>query len=126
MISHFVAKLLRNNIECKTVLIYVNLYKVELYVRYRNIFRENILPLDTPVFFMLVSRVLRQILVHWETMVHYIFFIESFPRMCFEGSGCRIGYEPTKMSRDHFWRSISRDSYMEVSALSPVDCMMYL
>ena len=20
--------------------------------------------------------------------------------------GCRIGYEPTKMSRDHFWRSI--------------------
>ena len=21
-------------------------------------------------------------------------------------SGCRIGYEPTNMSRDHFWRSI--------------------
>ena len=34
-------------------------------------------------------------------------------------SGCRIGYEPTKMSRDHFWRSISRDTNMEVSALSP-------
>ena len=32
-------------------------------------------------------------------------------------SGCRIGYEPTKMSRDHFWRSISRDTNVEVSAL---------
>ena len=34
-------------------------------------------------------------------------------------SGCRIGYEPTKMSRVHFWRSISRDINLEVSALSP-------
>ena len=33
-------------------------------------------------------------------------------------SGCKIGYEPTKMSRDHFWRSISSDTNMEVSALS--------
>ena len=37
------------------------------------------------------------------------FFIESFPQMCLRESGCTIGYEPTKMSRDHFWRSISRD-----------------
>ena len=41
-------------------------------------------------------------------------FIESFPQMCFEGSSCRIGYEPTKISRDHFWRSISRDTNVEV------------
>ena len=30
--------------------------------------------------------------------------------------GCRIYYEPTKTSRDHFWRSISRDTNVEVSA----------
>ena len=29
-------------------------------------------------------------------------------------SGCRIGCEPTKMSRDHFWRSISSDTNVEV------------
>ena len=29
-------------------------------------------------------------------------------------SGCRIGYEPTKMSRDHFRRSISRETNVEV------------
>ena len=34
-------------------------------------------------------------------------------------SGCRIGNELAKMSRDHFWRSISRDTNVEVSALSP-------
>ena len=34
-------------------------------------------------------------------------------------NGCRIGYEPTRMSRYHFWRSISRDTNMEVSALAP-------
>ena len=33
-------------------------------------------------------------------------------------SGCRIGCEPTKMRRDHFWRSISRDTNVEVSAFS--------
>ena len=32
-------------------------------------------------------------------------------------SGCIIGYEPTKMSRDHFWRSISRNTNVEISAL---------
>ena len=32
-------------------------------------------------------------------------------------SGCRIGYEPAKMIRDMFWRSISRDTNVEVSAL---------
>ena len=36
-------------------------------------------------------------------------------------SGCRIGYEPTKTSRDHFWRSISMDTNVEVSALSPFE-----
>ena len=36
-------------------------------------------------------------------------------------SGCRIGYEQTEMSRDHFWRSIPRDTNMEFSVLSPVD-----
>ena len=36
-------------------------------------------------------------------------------------SGCRIGYEPTKMSQDHFWRSISRDTNVEASALSPTN-----
>ena len=35
-------------------------------------------------------------------------------------SGCRIGYEPTTMNRDHFWRLISRDTNVEVSALSPL------
>ena len=34
-------------------------------------------------------------------------------------SGCKFGYEPTKMNRDHFWRSISRDTNVEISALSP-------
>ena len=34
-------------------------------------------------------------------------------------SSCRIGCEPKKMSRDHFWRSISRETNVEVSALSP-------
>ena len=33
-------------------------------------------------------------------------------------SGCRIGYEPTKMTP--FWWSISRDTNVEVSALSPL------
>ena len=37
--------------------------------------------------------------------------------MHFEGSGCRIGHESTK---NHFWRSISRDTNMEFSALSPI------
>ena len=32
-------------------------------------------------------------------------------------SGCRIGYEPTKMSQDHFWRSMPRDTNVDVSAL---------
>ena len=32
-------------------------------------------------------------------------------------SGCRIGHEPTKMSRDHFWQSVSRETNVEVSAL---------
>ena len=36
-------------------------------------------------------------------------------------SCCRIGYEPTKMSRDHFWRSISRDTNVEVSAWDKAD-----
>ena len=31
-------------------------------------------------------------------------------------SGCRIGYELTKMNRDHFWRSTSNDTNLEVSA----------
>ena len=42
-----------------------------------------------------------------------LFFIESFPQMCF---GPR---------RDPFWRSISRDTNVEVSALSPKDCYEY-
>ena len=33
-------------------------------------------------------------------------------------SGGRIGCEATKTSRDHFWRSMSRDTNLEVSALS--------
>ena len=41
-------------------------------------------------------------------------------KCAFRESGCRIGYEPTKMSRDHFWRSISRDINVEVSAFSPI------
>ena len=36
------------------------------------------------------------------------------------GSGCEIGYEPTKMSRYHFWHSLSRDTNVGVSALSPI------
>ena len=48
-------------------------------------------------------------------------FLSSLSLQCvLRGSGCRIGYEPTKMSRDHFWRSISRDTNVEVSALSPL------
>ena len=38
-------------------------------------------------------------------------------------SGCRIGYGPTRMSRDHFRRSIPRDTNVEVSALSPSSLM---
>ena len=33
-------------------------------------------------------------------------------------SGYRIGYEPTKINRDHFKRSTSMDTNVEVSALS--------
>ena len=33
-------------------------------------------------------------------------------------SGCRICYELTRMSRYHFWRTISTDINVEVSALS--------
>ena len=48
------------------------------------------------------------------------FFPSSLSLKCaLRESGCRIGYEPTKMSRDHFWLSISRDTNLEVSALSP-------
>ena len=47
------------------------------------------------------------------------FFIESFPQMCFEGKWLQNRLRADKMSRDHFWRSISRDTNVEVSALSP-------
>ena len=41
-------------------------------------------------------------------------------------SGCRISYEPTKMIRDHFWWSMSRDTNVEVSALSPGHALILL
>ena len=47
------------------------------------------------------------------------FFIESFPQCALRESGYRIGYEPTKMNQDHFWRLMSRNTNLEVSALSP-------
>ena len=48
------------------------------------------------------------------------FFSSSLSLKCaLRESGCRIGYEPTKMSGDRFWWSISRDTNVEVSALSP-------
>ena len=34
--------------------------------------------------------------------------------------GCIIDYEPTNTNRYPFWRSISRDTNMDISALSPV------
>ena len=49
-----------------------------------------------------------------------IFFSSSLSLKCaLRESCCRIGYEPTKMSQHHFWRSISRDANVGVSALSP-------
>ena len=48
------------------------------------------------------------------------FFIEPSLKCPLRESGCRIGYELTKVSRDHFWRSMSRDTNVEVSALSPL------
>ena len=42
----------------------------------------------------------------------------SFNSALREG-GCRIGYEPTKVSLDHFRRSVSMGTNVEVSALSP-------
>ena len=46
------------------------------------------------------------------------FFPPSFSLKCaLKESGCRIGYEPTKMSRDPFWLSIYRDTNVEVSRL---------
>ena len=48
------------------------------------------------------------------------FLIESFPQMCFEGKWLQNQLRADKMSRDHFWRSIFRDTNVEVSALSPV------
>ena len=42
------------------------------------------------------------------------------PKCALRESGCRIGYDPTKMCRDHFWQSMSRDTNVEVSALSPL------
>ena len=50
----------------------------------------------------------------------FIFSSSPFLKFALRESGCRIGYELTKMSRDHFWRSISSDNNMEVSALSPI------
>ena len=44
-----------------------------------------------------------------------ILLLESFPQMCFEGKWLQ--------NRDHFWRSISRDTNMEASALSPTVLM---
>ena len=53
-----------------------------------------------------------------------VVFSSSLSLQCaLRESGCRIGYEPTKMNRDHFWRLISRDTNVEVSALSP--CSWY-
>ena len=50
-----------------------------------------------------------------------IFFSSSLSLKCaLRESGCRIGNESTKMSRDHFWRSISRDTSVDVSAFSPI------
>ena len=44
--------------------------------------------------------------------------IRSF-KCALRESGCRICIEPTKMSRDHFWRLISGDTNVEVSAWYP-------
>ena len=41
-------------------------------------------------------------------------------------SGCRIGYEPTKMNRHPFWRSISSDTNAEVSASYPLNKIMFI
>ena len=51
------------------------------------------------------------------------FFSSSLSLKCaLRESGCRIGCEPTTMSRDHFWRLTSRDTSVEVSASSPLIC----
>ena len=42
-----------------------------------------------------------------------------FCKCALRESGCRIGYESTKMSRDVFRRSISRDTNVEASAFLP-------
>ena len=48
------------------------------------------------------------------------FFSSSLSFKCaLRESGCRIGSEPKKMSRDHFWRSISGDTNVGVSAMYP-------
>ena len=54
--------------------------------------------------------------------INYLRYADSSsslsPKSALRESGCRIDYEPTKMSPDHFWRSIYRDTNVEVSALS--------
>ena len=50
-----------------------------------------------------------------------IIFIESVLQMCFEGKWLQNRSRADKMNRDHFWRSISRNNNVEVSALSPLD-----
>ena len=49
---------------------------------------------------------------------HFLYFPSSLSLQCaLRESGCRVSYEPTKMSRDHFWRSTSRDTKVEVSGI---------
>ena len=87
--------------------------------------------------FIKEERRTRKIPSSWRSEKPYHFLVASFPlyfsfifvqvthfhssslylKCALRKSGCRIGYEPTKMSRDHFWRSISRDTNVEVSAL---------
>ena len=53
-----------------------------------------------------------------KTLLYLVFSSSSLSLKCaLREDGCRIGYEATKVSRDHFWRSIFRDTNVEVSAL---------
>ena len=51
---------------------------------------------------------------------HVLFSSSLSLKFALRESGCRIGYEAAKMTRYHFWWSISRDTNVDISALEHV------
>ena len=81
-------------------------------MNFQNISKRSILGNSSEYFQIRISFVFISIFA----LKGFLYFTRQIfsPRLSLKcalrESGCRIGYEPTKMNRDHFWRSIPRDT----------------